>query len=105
MNQAVQLQKMARGLKFCIKERRWIILSMDLSENKDADQLPVTVQLICTLICIFAKSRLPHDVAHLILIKGKKPGLQLAKTKISACSATEANTRLPNDQMLNRWLN
>ena len=36
-NQAVQLQKMARGLKFCVKEVEG--LYYPCSENKGADQL------------------------------------------------------------------
>ena len=36
-NQAVQPMKMARGLKFCIKEVE--VLYYPSSENKDADQL------------------------------------------------------------------
>ena len=47
-NQAVQLQKMARGLKFRIKkvEGSYYLCS----ENKGADQFAVTAKLICFFV-------------------------------------------------------
>ena len=54
-NQAVQLQKMARGLKFWIKKVKG--LDCVCSENKGADQLHG-----------YAKRWFSHDAAHLFLI-------------------------------------
>ena len=62
-NQAVQPQKMARGFKFWIKEVEGLYCLC--SENKDADQLRDTVQLICAFVFAYAKSRFPHDVDHI----------------------------------------
>ena len=55
-NQAVQLQKMARGLKF----RIWKVegLFYLCSENKGADQ-----KLICIFVLEYAKCWFSHDVA------------------------------------------
>ena len=65
-NQAVQLQKMARGLKFCVKEVEG--LYYPCSENKGADQLrgsfAVTAKLICVFVFTYAKSRFSHNEAH-----------------------------------------
>ena len=73
-NRAVQLQKMARGLKFRIKEVEvWYYLC---SENKGADQLcgyreansfAVPVNLICVFVFAYAKIRFSYDAAHFIV--------------------------------------
>ena len=57
---AIQPQKMARGLKFQIKEVDGLFY---LCCEKNADQLPA--QLICTFVFAYAKCRFSHDVAHL----------------------------------------
>ena len=61
---AVKPHKMARGSKF----RIWVEdgLYYPYSENKSADQLPVTAQLICVFVFAYAKSRFSHDAAHMI---------------------------------------
>ena len=58
-NQAVQLQKMARGLKFRIQkvERLYYLCS----ENKGA----VTAKLICVFVFAYAKCWFSHDAAHI----------------------------------------
>ena len=63
-NQAVQLQNMARGLKFRItKEEGFNYLC---SENKGADQLiMVTVKLICVFVFAYAKCWFSHDAAQI----------------------------------------
>ena len=57
-NQAVQPQKMARGLK--LVEGLYYLCS----ENKGADQLRVTAQLICAFIFAYAKIRFSLDTAQ-----------------------------------------
>ena len=70
-NQAVKLQKMARGLKFWI----WEVEGSHYlcSENKGADQLrgnreadrfPVTAKLICVFVFAYAKCWFSHNEAH-----------------------------------------
>ena len=58
-NQAVQPQKMARGLKFWIQELEGLC-----SENKCTDQLHSYRQLICAFVFAYAKNRFSHDAAH-----------------------------------------
>ena len=36
------------------------------SENRGADKLAVTAQLICVFVFAYAKSRFSHDMPHLI---------------------------------------
>ena len=58
-NQAIQLQKMAKGLKFRIeKVKGWYYLC---SENKGADELCG----YCVFVFAYAKRWFSHDVAHL----------------------------------------
>ena len=64
-NQAVQLQKMARGLKFWIKKVKG--LDCVCMENKGADQLRAA-KLICVFVFAYAKRWFSHDAAHLFLI-------------------------------------
>ena len=66
-NRTVQPQKMTRGLKFRIKvvER----LYYPYSENKGADQLSVTAQLICVFVLAYAKSRFSYNEAQMIPLK------------------------------------
>ena len=64
-NQAVQPQKMARGLKFRIKEVEGLYYLC--RENKGTDQLRATVKLICVFVLVYAKSRFSHDAAQIII--------------------------------------
>ena len=67
-NQAVQLQKMARGLKFQIKKVEGLYYLC--SKNKGADQLrryreAVTAKLICVFVFAYAKPWFSdHDTSH-----------------------------------------
>ena len=65
-NQAVQLQKMARGLKFWIKKVKG--LDCVCSENKALISFAVTAKLICVFVFAYAKRWFSHDAAHLFLI-------------------------------------
>ena len=66
-NQAAQLQKMARGLKFRILKVEGLLYLR--SENKGADQLRgVTAKLICVFVFAYAKHLFSHDAAHLHLL-------------------------------------
>ena len=58
-NQALQLQKMARGLKFQIKKEEGLYFLC--SENKGADQ-------ICVFVVAYAKCWFSHDAAQISLI-------------------------------------
>ena len=63
INQAVQPQKMARGLKFRIKKEEGSHYLC--SENKGADQLRgVTAKLICVFDFAYAKCWFSHDAAQ-----------------------------------------
>ena len=62
-NQAVQLQKMARGLIFWIKEVEGLYYPS--SENKGADQLCGYPKLICVFVFAYAKCWFSHDAAHI----------------------------------------
>ena len=64
-NQAVQLQKMARCLKFRIKEVEG--LNYPCSENKGADQL--RGKLICAFVFAYAKCWFSHDMAQMRHLK------------------------------------
>ena len=65
-NWAVQPQNMARGLKFRFQvvER----LYYPYSENKGADQLRSTAQLICVFVFAYAKGRFSHNEAQMIAV-------------------------------------
>ena len=65
-NQAVQLQKMARGLKFRILEVEG--LYYPCSENKVADQLRGYREADLRLCFAYAKCWFSHDMAHLFFI-------------------------------------
>ena len=66
-NQAVKLQKMARGLKFRIKKLEGSYYLC--SENKGVDQLrgyfAVTAKLICVFVFAYAKCLFSHVAAHI----------------------------------------
>ena len=63
-NQAVQPQKMTKGLKFQVKE----VEDMYVAKSKALISLGLTMQLICAFVSAYAKSRFSHDAAHLIEI-------------------------------------
>ena len=60
-NQAVQLQKMARGLKFWLK--KVVGLYYLCSENKGA-----AAKLICVYVYAYAKCWFSHDAAHILRV-------------------------------------
>ena len=62
-NQAVQLQKMTRGLKFRIKKVEGLFYLC--SENKGADQLRGTAKLICVFVFAYEKCWFSHDAAQM----------------------------------------
>ena len=64
-NQALQPQKMTRGLKFWIKKVEG--LYYPCSEKKGADQLCGYWKLICVFVFAYAKSRFSHNEAHLFI--------------------------------------
>ena len=69
-NRAAQLQKIARGFKFRIKEEEE--LHYQCSENKGADQLCGYREAdlhLCFRIC---KSRFSHNAAHMMQTRGLK---------------------------------
>ena len=72
---AVQSQKMARGLKFCIKEVEELYYLW--SKNIGADQL--TAKLICIFVFAYAKSRFSHNKAHFICIQFCQKGCKFGK--------------------------
>ena len=67
-NQAVQLQKMAGGLKFQILKVEG--LYYQCSENKGTDQLrSYCKELICVFVFAYSKSRFSHDATQIIKFK------------------------------------
>ena len=58
-NQAVQLQKMARGLKFRIKKVEGLYYVC--SETKALISFAVTAKLICVFVFAYAKCWFSHD--------------------------------------------
>ena len=62
-NQAVQLQKMARGLKFRIYEVEGLYYKC--SENRGADQLRGYAKLICVFVFGYAKLWVSHAAAQI----------------------------------------
>ena len=68
-NQAVQLQKMARGLKFQIQKVEG--LHYLCNKTKALISFVVTAKLICVFVFTYAKCWISHDVAHLLLLMQK----------------------------------
>ena len=62
-NQAVQLQKMARGLKFRIKKVE--VTYYLCSEKKALISFAVTAKLICVFVFAYAKRWFSHDAVHM----------------------------------------
>ena len=58
-NWAVQPQKMARGLKFWIKQKRDCIVYV--AKTKVLISCAIIAQLICTFVFAYKKSRFSHD--------------------------------------------
>ena len=61
-NQAVQLQKMARGLKFRIYKVEGLYYLC--RETKALISFGVTAKLICVFVFAYAKCWFSHDAAH-----------------------------------------
>ena len=74
-NQAVQLQKIARGLKFQIKKVEGLYYLC--KENKGTDQLRDYAKLICVFVFAYAECWFYHDVAHLIQWLSKQQHCQI----------------------------
>ena len=64
-NQALQPQKMARGLRIWFKEVEGLYYLC--SENKGADQLPSYCTADLPLLLTNAKIRFSHDMDHFVL--------------------------------------
>ena len=69
-NQAVQLQKMARGLKFRIKKVEGLYYLC--SETKAMISFRVNPKLICIFVLAYAKCWFSHDAAHFCPFSMKK---------------------------------
>ena len=65
-NQAVQLQKMARGLKF------WMDHTIYVAKTKALISFAVTAKLICVFVFAYAKRCFPHDAAHIKFVFGRQ---------------------------------
>ena len=65
-NQAVQLQKMARGLKFRIKKVEGLYYLCN--ETKALISFAVTAKLICVFVFAYAKSLFSHDATLLEIL-------------------------------------
>ena len=61
--QALQPQKMAKGLKFQIYEVEDCTIG-HVAKTKVLIRCAVTAQLICAFVLTYAKSRFSHDLAH-----------------------------------------
>ena len=64
--QPVQLQKVARSIKFWMKKEEG--LYYPCSENKGMDQLRGYAKLVCTFVFAYTKYWFSHDTAHIMLI-------------------------------------
>ena len=65
-NQAVQLQKMVRGLKFRIR-KKWDC-TIYVAKTKALISFAVTAKLICVFVFAYAKRWFSHDAAQLYLL-------------------------------------
>ena len=68
-NRAAQPQKIAKALKFRVKEVEE--LYNPCCGNKGADQLRGYAKLICVFVFAYAKSRFSYDAAHIIYLVSK----------------------------------
>ena len=64
-NQAVQLQKMARGLKFWIKKEEGLP-PIYVAKTKALICFAVTAKLICVFVYAYAKCWFSHDTAKIV---------------------------------------
>ena len=64
--QAVQPQKMVRGLKFWIMKVEGLFY---VTKTKALINCVVSAHLISTFVFVYAKSKFSHDMAHIPLIK------------------------------------
>ena len=64
-NQAVQLQKMVRGLKFGFRKKR--DCTVHVAKTKALISFAVTAKLICVFVFAYAKIRFSHDAAQISL--------------------------------------
>ena len=62
-NQAVQLQKMARGLKFGFRNKR--NCTIRVAKTKALISFAVTAKLICVFVFAYAKRWFSHDAAQI----------------------------------------
>ena len=62
-NQAVQLQKMARGLNFGFRKYR--DCTIYVAKTKALISFAVTAKLICVFVLAYAKRWFSHDAAHI----------------------------------------
>ena len=63
-NQAVQLQKMSRGLKFRIQKVEGVYF---LWKTKALISFSVTAKLICVFVFAYAKCWFSHNAAHMLI--------------------------------------
>ena len=79
-NKAVQLQKMARVLKFRVEkvEGSYYLCS----ENKGADQFAVAAKLICVFVFAYAKRWFSYDAAHIMMFKKYQRSVQIQVSKL-----------------------
>ena len=63
-NQAVESQKMARGLKIQIYIEEGSYLAIYVAKTKVLISFTITSKLICAFVFAYAKCWLSHDVAH-----------------------------------------
>ena len=64
-NEAVQPQKMARGLKFWIKKVEERDRTISVAKKKSLISLAVTAKLFCVFVVAFAKRWFSHDAAKI----------------------------------------
>ena len=64
-NQAVQLQKMVRGMKFRFRKRK--DCTVYVAKTKALISFAVTAKLICVFVFAYAKCWFSHDAAHIYL--------------------------------------
>ena len=67
-NQAVQPQKMARGLEFRIEKEEelyYLLSHFAYAKTKTLISFAVTAKLICVFVFAYAKCWFSHDAAHI----------------------------------------
>ena len=76
-NQAMQSQKMARGLKFRIKKEEGCTIRV--AKTKALISFAVTAKLICVFVFANAKCWFSHDAAQMTTLNDKMTGFCLIK--------------------------